>query len=45
MAMDYIAKLYKTKDTDALDRLFLVKYDPTNPTQDAIVKSVLETNE
>ena len=41
IAMDYISKLYETKDMDGLDRLFMAKYDPTNPTQDAIVKSVL----
>ncbi|MBC7746538.1 DUF1704 domain-containing protein [Pedobacter sp.] len=40
LAMGHLAELYSNNDTEGLDRLFLAKYDPTNPVQDAIVRTV-----
>lgn len=37
IAMRHIAKLHRNQDIEGLDRLFKAKYDPTNPTQNALV--------
>ena len=41
LAMTHIAQLFVNEDEEGLDRLFLAKYDPTNPVQDAVVRKVL----
>ena len=37
IAMRHIAELYESQDIAGLDRLFLAKYDPTNPLQNELV--------
>ena len=45
MAINYIKKLYETKDEAGLMRLFKAKFDPTIPEQDAIAEKYAVTAE
>jgi hypothetical protein len=41
IVLKHINELYEAKDYAGLDRLFMGKYDPTNPVQDALARSAL----
>lgn len=41
IALKHINELYEARDYPGLDRLFMAKYDPTNPVQDALARSAI----